>query len=172
MSQQPHSTTVTLVCLDSHEWQTTATDTGMARPFAKEDGTVSPGLCLSEIPSEAGVWPANSGCCSSHASSGATEKREKSTLRSANKTESRPVGIENRQTRPWAGIAAWIATFRPRVARSGGEVRQLVVWQLRRRVLAGARVADPAGPWPVRGASWIRDNTPGVISRAGTVKPR
>ena len=106
MSQQPHSTTVTLVCLDSHEWQTTATDTGMARPFAKEDGTVSPGLCLSEIPSEAGVWPANSGCCSSHASSGATEKREKSTLRSANKTESRPVGIENRHTRPWAGIAA------------------------------------------------------------------
>ena len=48
-------------------------------------------------------WPANSGLritCSSHASSGAAERREKSTLRSANKTESRPVGMENRHTRP------------------------------------------------------------------------
>jgi hypothetical protein len=50
-------------------------------------------------------WPANSGC-SSHASSGSTEKREKSTLLFANKTESRPVGIESRHTSPWAGIAA------------------------------------------------------------------
>ncbi len=110
--------------------------------------------------------------CSSRASSGATGRREESTLLSANKTESRPVAIANRHTRPWAGIAAWIATFRLRVARSGGEVRQLAVWRLRRRVLAGARAAAPVCPWPVRGASWIGDNTPGMISRAGTVKPR
>ena len=112
-------------------------------------------------------WSANSGC-SSHASSGATEKREKSTLLSANKTG--PVLSALRIGTP---VRGWnCGEFRLRVARSGGEVRQLVVWQLRRRVLAGARVADPAGPWPVRGASWIRDNTPKMISRAGTVKPR
>src|SRR6266496_8889 len=62
------------------------------------------------------------------------------------------------------GIAARTATFRLRVARSGGEVRQLAVWQPRPRVPAGARAAVPVCPSPVTGASWIRDNTPGRTS--------
>ena len=73
---------------------------------------------------------------------------------------------------PWMGIAARTAAFRLRGVRSGGEDRQLAVSQSQRRVPAGARAAVPVCPWPVRGASWIRDNTPGMISRAGTGKPR
>src|SRR5260370_5535592 len=37
------------------------------------------------------------------------------------------------------GIAARTATFRRRVARSGGEVRRLAVWQRRLRVVADAQ---------------------------------
>jgi len=81
-------------------------------------------------------------------------------------------GSEKWNTCPRVGIAARIATFRLRVARSGGEVRQLAVWQSRLRVPVGAQAVVPVCPWPVRGASWIRDKTPGRTSRAGTGKPR
>src|SRR5260370_4945562 len=76
-------------------------------------------------------------------------------------------GSENWNTCPRVGIAARIATFRLRVARSGDPVRQLAVWQRRLRVPAGARAAVPVCLWPARGASCIRDNTPGRTSRAG-----
>jgi hypothetical protein len=79
-------------------------------------------------------------------------------------------GKQNRlgsKSRNWARTAA----IRLRVARSGGEARQLEVWKLRRRVLASARVAVPAGPWPATDGSWIRDNTPGRTSYDGTAKP-
>src|SRR5262249_30900774 len=62
--------------------------------------------------------------------------------------------------------------LRLRVAHSGGEDRQLAVWQPRPRVPEAARAAVPVCPLPARGASWIRDNTPGGTSRAGTGKPR
>src|SRR5260370_27317106 len=99
------------------------------------------------------------------------EKHEKSTLRIANKgvLSCRKARIGTPVPR---GIAARTATFRLRVARSGDEVRQLAVWQPRLRVPQAAQAAVPEGPWPVRGASWIRDNTPGRTSRAGTGKPR
>ena len=81
-------------------------------------------------------------------------------------------GSENWNTYPRVAITARTATFRLRVARSGDGVRQLAVRQRRLRVSAGARAAVPVCPWPVTGASWIRDNTPGRTSRAGTGKPR
>jgi hypothetical protein len=81
-------------------------------------------------------------------------------------------GRENWNTCPGVGIAARTATFRLRVARSGDEVRQLAVWQQRLRVPAVARAAVPVCPWPVRGASWLRDNRPGRTSRVGKGKPR
>src|SRR5262245_60207028 len=64
------------------------------------------------------------------------------------------------------------AELRLRVARSGGEDRQLAVWLQRLRVPEAVRAADSVCPWPARGASWIRDSTPGKTSRARTGKPR
>src|SRR5215471_18022113 len=69
------------------------------------------------------------------------------------------------------GIPEPTSTFRLHVARSGGEDRQPAGWQLRRRVLSGARAAVPAGPSPATGVSWIRDNTPGTTSHVGTMRP-
>ena len=75
-----------------------------------------------------------------------------------------------------AGSKSWncarTAAIRLRVARSGGEARQLEVWQLWRRVRASVRAAVPAGPWQATDGFWIRDSTPGRTSHAGRVKPR
>src|SRR5689334_18469637 len=70
------------------------------------------------------------------------------------------------------GIGARTATFKLRAARSGGEARQLEEWKLCRLDPPSAQAEVPARPWPARGESWTRDNTPGSTSCAGTVKPR
>jgi hypothetical protein len=89
------------------------------------------------------------------------EKHEKSKLQFANKESCRIGKREVEHSCPWSGFAARNTTFRLRVARSGDEVRQLAVWRRRPRLPAGARDAVAVCFWPVRGAFWIRDNTPG-----------
>jgi hypothetical protein len=124
------------------------------------------------------IWgrrrPAHTCCKSDVRAIFSDNNREAREVRAANCEQRCLVvsGSENCTTCPGVGIAVRTATFRLRVARSGGEVRQLAVWQPQLRVPPGARAAVPVCPWPVRGASWIRDNTPGRTSRAGTGKPR
>jgi hypothetical protein len=81
-------------------------------------------------------------------------KHEKSAQRVAHKRSILPSDIVSRQAVLGIGIPEPTSQFRLRAARSGGEVRQLAVWQLRHRVLASARAAVPAGPWPATGATW------------------
>ncbi len=44
--------TVTLICAQGHEWQATASDTGMARPFPSKGGQASPGHYVSYDPAD------------------------------------------------------------------------------------------------------------------------
>ena len=70
----------------------------------------------------------------------------------------------SRCTYPREGLGWSLTKFRLCTARSGGEDRQLAEAQRFVPVPAVARAAEPACPWPARGASWIRDNTPRMTS--------
>jgi hypothetical protein len=131
------------------------------------------------VPTANPIWgrrrPAHDTCCQSDVRAiFSSNNREAEEVHAADCEQRCLVvsGSENWNTFPGVGIAARTATFRLRGARSGDEVRQLAVWQRRLRVPAAARAGVPVCPWPVRGASWIRDNTPGRTSRAGKGKPR
>jgi hypothetical protein len=82
--------------------------------------------------------------------SGNNRKDEKSTLRKCEQRCLVVSGSEKWNTCPRVGIAARIVTLTLRVACTGGEVRQLAVWQPRLPVPAGARAAVPVCllPWP------------------------
>ncbi len=64
------------------------------------------------------------------------------------------------------------ARFKRRAARTGDEVRRPAVSQQRLRVLAGARPWVSASPYPVQGASGIRDSTQRKTSCADTAMLR
>src|SRR5260370_28246070 len=119
-------------------------------------------LCLPQIPSAAGdgrvVQAANQNVRAALRREQWTSTRNRR-RDLANKGSLVLSGSENRHTCFWIGIAASTVKFRLRAARSGGEARQLVVWQPRLRLPKAARAAVPVCPWPVRGASWIRDTT-------------
>jgi hypothetical protein len=92
--------------------------------------------------------------------------------RLATGTRSRSCRANKHRHASKVGIGAKTATFKLRAARSGGEARQLEELQRWRRDPPSAQADVPARPWPARGESWIRDNTPGNTSCAGIVKPR
>src|SRR5262249_42976510 len=73
---------------------------------------------------------------------------------------------------PWIDTAPRTASFRLRAAHSGGEDRRLAEWRRPPRTPAVARVVVLADPWPTKGASGMRDSTPGRTSRACTRKLR
>ena len=128
-------------------------------------------LCLSQILSAAGTLTCKPDVRSRY-SPEANGQAPEIHRGIGNQEQVLPVPGNQNRHRSSIGIVARTVTFRRRAARSGGEARQLAVSQRRRRVLASAQAEVPARPWPARGASWIRDNTPGMISRAGTAKPR
>ena len=138
--------------------------------FASQ-GPLSMTLCLSQILSAAGTLTCKPDVRSRY-SREANGQAPEIHREIGNQEQVLPVPGNQNRHRSSIGIVARTVTFRLRAARSGGEARQLEESQRRRRVLASAQAEVPARPWPARGASWIRDNTPGMISRAGTAKPR
>jgi len=72
----------------------------------------------------------------------------------------------------WIDSSPRAASFRQRAGHIGGEVHRLAEWRRPLRTPAVARIVFRADPWPTKGASEMRDSTPGKTLRAGTRKLR